>query len=233
MTKYGIDVSQWQGDIDWNVVKTDFAILRAGYGRIPSQMDVKFERNYKGAKAANIPVGAYWYSYAKSADEAREEAQAFIQIIQGKQFEYPVYFDVEEQSTLKLGRDKVSDIINAFLEEMEKNGYFAGLYMSASPLTDYTTQYVKDRYAIWVANYGVLKPAYAGQYGMWQKSSTEHIDGIKGNVDYNECYIDYPSWIKSDGRNGFEKPAEKPVETLTGTLKLSDGTTYKVTLTKE
>ena len=163
MTKYGIDVSQWQGDIDWNVVKTDFAILRAGYGRIPSQMDVKFERNYKGAKAANIPVGAYWYSYAKSADEAREEAQAFIQIIQGKQFEYPVYFDVEEQSTLKLGRDKVSDIINAFLEEMEKNGYFAGLYMSASPLTDYTTQYVKDRYAIWVANYGVLKPAYRSE----------------------------------------------------------------------
>ena len=132
MTKYGIDVYQWQGDIDWNAVKTDFAILRAGYGRIPSQMDIKFERNYKGAKAANIPVGAYWYSYAKSADEAREEAQAFIQIIQGKQFEYPVYFDVEEQSTLKLGRDKVSDIINAFLEEMEKNGYFAGLYMSHS-----------------------------------------------------------------------------------------------------
>lgn len=233
MIKYGIDVSQWQGDIDWNAVKTDFAILRAGYGKIASQMDVKFERNYKGAKAAGIPVGAYWYSYAKSVDEARQEANVFIQFLKGKQFEYPVYMDVEEQSTLSLGRDKVSDIIIAFLDEMEKNGYFAGLYMSASPLTTHTTDFVKKRFAIWVANYGVSKPNYSGQYGMWQKSSTEHIDGIKGNVDCNECYVDYPSWIKADGRNGFEKPAEKPVETLTGTLKLSNGETYKVTLTKE
>ena len=233
MVKNGIDVSQWQGDIDWNTVKTDFAILRAGYGKIASQMDVKFERNYKGAKAAGIPVGAYWYSYAKSANEAREEAKVFMQFLKGKQFEYPVYFDVEESSTLSLGRDKVSDIIIAFLDEMEKNGYFAGLYMSASPLAQFTTQYIKDRYAIWVAHYGVDKTSYTGQYGMWQYTSTGKVDGIKGNVDLNECYVDYPFCIKKDGRNGFEKVVEKPPETLTGTLKLSNGDTYKVTLTKE
>lgn len=233
MTKYGIDVSQWQGDIDWNEVRTDFAILRAGYGKIASQMDVKFERNYKGAKAAGIPVGAYWYSYAKSEDEAREEANVFMQFLKGKQFEYPVYFDVEERSTLSLGKDKVSEIIIAFLDEMEKNGYFAGLYMSASPLTDYTTQYIKDRYAIWVAHYGVDKTTYKGQYGMWQKSSTGKVSGIKGNVDLNECYVDYPRQIKADGRNGFEKVIEKPIETLTGTLTLSDGATYEVILKKK
>ena len=125
MTK-GIDVSQWQGDINWGAVNADFAILRAGYGKVKSQIDTKFEQNYKNAKAVGMPLGAYWYSYAMSANEAREEAKVFIDIIKGKQFEYPVYFDVEEAKTLALGRDKVSEIIIAFLEEMEKAGYFAG-----------------------------------------------------------------------------------------------------------
>ena len=157
-----------------------------------------------------MPLGAYWYSYAMSADEAREEAKVFLEIIKGKQFEYPVYFDVEEAKTLALGRDRVSDIIIAFLEEMEKAGYFAGLYMSASPLTTHTTEFVKKRFAIWVANYGVSKPSYSGQYGMWQYSSAGRVDGINGNVDMNECYVDYPKQIKADGKNGFEKP--KPIE---------------------
>lgn len=231
MAKYGIDVSQWQGDINWNAVQTDFAIIRAGYGKEKSQIDTKFERNYSGAKAAGIPVGAYWYSYAMSADEARQEAKVFIEALKGKQFEYPVYLDVEEAKVLQLGKDKVSDIIIAFLEEMEKAGYYAGLYMSASPLTTHTTDFVKKRFAVWVANYGVSKPNYSGQYGMWQKSSTGHMQGISGNVDINECYVDYPREIKADGKNGFAKPAITP-EVLTGTLKLSDGNTYNITLTK-
>lgn len=193
-------------------VNADFAILRAGYGRVKSQIDAKFEQNYRNAKAVGMPLGAYWYSYAMSPDEARVEARVFIDIIKGKQFEYPVYFDVEEAKALALGRDRVSDIINAFLEEMEKNGYFAGLYMSASHLTNLTTQYVKDRYAIWVAHYGVNKTTYTGQYGMWQYSSTGRVNGINGNVDMNGCYVDYPTQIKADGRNGFPKPEPKPVE---------------------
>lgn len=208
--KKGIDVSQWQGDINWGAVNADFAILRAGYGRVKSQIDTKFEQNYRNAKAVGMPLGAYWYSYAMSPDEAREEARVFLEIIKGKQFEYPVYFDVEENKALALGRDRVSDIIIAFLDEMEGAGYFVGLYMSASHLTNLTTQYVKDRFAIWVAHYGVSKTTYTGQYGMWQYSSTGRIDGINGNVDLNECYVDYPKQIKTDGRNGFEKP--QPIE---------------------
>ena len=236
MTKIGIDVSQWQGNIDWNTVKTDFAIIRVGYGKVRTQIDSKYEANYNGAKAAGIPVGAYWYSYAMSADEAREEAKVFIDLLKGKQFEYPVYFDVEEAKTLALGRDRVSDIINAFLEEMEKAGYFAGLYMSASHLTNLTTQYVKDRYAIWVAHYGVNKTTYTGQYGMWQKSSTGHIAGINGNVDVNECYVDYPAQIKADGRNGFPKPEPKPEPTPLKTIDVEitvDGVKYGGTLTEK
>lgn len=212
--KKGIDVSQWQGDINWGDVKADFAILRAGYGRVKSQIDTKFEQNYRNAKAVGMPLGAYWYSYAMSPDEAREEARVFLEIIKGKQFEYPVYFDVEENKALALGRDRVSDIIIAFLEEMEKAGCFAGLYMSASHLTNLTTQYVKDRFAIWVAHYGVNKTTYTGQYGMWQYSSAGRVDGINGNVDMDECYVDYPKMIKESGKNGFEKPKPevKPVE---------------------
>lgn len=233
MKKNGIDVSQWQGDINWGDVKTDFAIIRAGYGREKSQVDTKFEQNYNGAKAAGIPVGAYWYSYAMSADEARVEAQAFINTIKGKQFEYPVYFDVEENKVFKLGVDTVSKIIIAFLDEMEKAGYFAGLYMSASPLTQYTTQTVKDRYAIWVAHYGVSKPNYAHQYGMWQKSSQGKVVGINGYVDLDECYIDYPKLIKESGKNGFKAPISEPVVKTLDIEITIDGVKYTGTLTEK
>ena len=88
----GIDVSVHNGNVDWNRVKNsgiDFAILRAGYGKVVSQKDKKFEDNYAFAKAAGIPVGAYWYSYAKTVDEARQEAETCITILRGKKFEYP------------------------------------------------------------------------------------------------------------------------------------------------
>ncbi|HRV00009.1 MAG TPA: GH25 family lysozyme, partial [Ruminococcus sp.] len=99
-TMKGIDVSVHNGNIDWQKVKAggiQFAILRAGYGRLASQKDERFEQNYSAAKAAGVPIGAYWYSYAMSEDEARLEADVFLSIIKGKQFEFPVYYDVEEK----------------------------------------------------------------------------------------------------------------------------------------
>ena len=83
MTKSGIDVSEWQGDIDWSKVRTDFVIIRAGYGRELSQGDKRFEHNYAGAKSAGIPCGAYWYSYAMSEDEARREAAVCMEVLRG------------------------------------------------------------------------------------------------------------------------------------------------------
>ena len=95
----GIDVSVHNGTIDWQKVKDtgiDFAILRAGYGRFESQKDTKFEDNYAGAKAVGLSIGAYWYSYATTPDEAKQEAEVCISILNGKQFEYPIFFDLEE-----------------------------------------------------------------------------------------------------------------------------------------
>lgn len=208
MTKNGIDISEWQGDINWSAVDAGFVIIRAGYGREISQKDKKFERNYSGAKSEGIPCGAYWYSYATSEEEARKEAAVCLEIIKGKQFEYPIYFDVEEQKIFALGREKVSAIITAFLTELEKAGYFCGLYMSAYPLKNYVTDTVRRRYAVWVANYDVSKPDYNGQYGMWQKSSKGSVPGIVGDVDLDECYVDYPAIMKSRGDNGFPKPSD-------------------------
>lgn len=213
--KKGIDVSRWQGNIDWKKVKAagiDFAIIQAGYGRELSQKDEKFEQNYSGAKAAGVPCGAYWYSYATSEAEARKEAAVCLEVLKGKQFEYPVYYDVEEQRILSLGRDKVSAIIKAFCGELEKAGWFVGLYMSAYPLGNLTSDEVRNRYAVWVAHYGVSKPVYAGAYGIWQKSKTGIVDGISVNVDLDEAYQDYPAIIKAAGLNGYTKQTAAPVK---------------------
>lgn len=210
----GIDVSKWQGNIDWSAVKksgVQFAIIRAGYGRELSQKDEFFEKNYDGCKRNGIPCGAYWYSYATSADEAKKEAKVCLEIIKGKQFEYPIYFDIEEKKQFELGKEACTEIAKAFLEEVESAGYWVGLYMSKSFLEKYISAAVRERYAIWVAHYGVEKTTYKGQFGIWQKSSEGKVPGINGNVDLDEAYVDYPAEIKKAGLNGFKKD-EKPSE---------------------
>ena len=236
----GIDVSVHNGNIDWGKVKADgidFAILRAGYGRLEKQKDEKFEQNYAGAKAAGIPVGAYWYSYAMDEDEARLEADVFLKVIKGKQFEMPVYFDLEEKKQFDLGKEKVSAIMRAFLEKVEKAGYFVGLYGSASSLTTHTADDIKSHYTIWLAHW-VDKTNYSGAYGIWQYSEKGKVDGINGNVDLDICYKDFTTIIKGKGLNGWGKaeptptPApDKPDTTVTATIKIGDDT-YKGTLVK-
>ena len=214
MAKKGIDVSKHNGIIDWNRVKesgkVDFVMLRAGYGKLSSQKDSMFEKYYAGAKAVGLPVGCYWYSYAMTEEEARQEADAFLEVIKGKQFEYPVYYDVEEDKQFKLGKAKVSKIIRAFLERVESKDYWVGLYGSYSSLTTFTELDIRDRYAIWLAHWNVKKSPYMGQYGMWQYG-VGRIPGITGDVDVDECYEDYPTLIKDAGDNGFVKDS-KPVE---------------------
>ena len=115
MAVKGIDVSKWQGDIDFAKVKdsgVEFVIIRAGYG--DGNKDTYFEQNYKNAKAAGLHIGAYWYSYADSTEAAKKEAQAFADILSGKQLDYPVYFDIEEKIQLSQGKDFCSILITAF-----------------------------------------------------------------------------------------------------------------------
>ena len=180
----GIDVSVHNGDIDWQKVKADgieFAILCAGYGKLAVQKDKKFDDNYAGAKAAGIPVGAYWYSYAMDEDEARLEADVFLSVIKGKQFEFPVYFNLEEKKQFDLGKEKVSAIMRAFLERVKSAGYFTGLYGSASSLTTHTADDIKSRYTIWLAHW-VNQTNYSGTYAVWQYSEKSKVAGISGKT---------------------------------------------------
>ena len=104
----GVDVSKFQGAIDWKKVKEDgiqFALIRAGYGKETSQKDELFEQNYESCAANDIPCGCYWYSYALSPQEAVEEAQACLDVIRGKKFEYPVYLDIESDAQINLGKN--------------------------------------------------------------------------------------------------------------------------------
>ena len=116
MIKKGIDVSVWDGNIDFNAVKAneiDFVIIRAGYGSHSSGIDKLFEQNYYRAKKANLNVGAYWYSYAKSTKDALLEANTCMNAIKGKQFDYPIYLDVEEPYFFTNGKEFCDSIITS------------------------------------------------------------------------------------------------------------------------
>ena len=197
----GIDVSEYQGNINWSHVKADgvkFAILRAG---ISHRVDNQFANNYAECKSNGVPVGAYWYSKATTVEEAKQEAQDFLAALKGKTFEYPVYMDLEEQSQFALGKEKCSELVDAFLTVLEQAGYFVGLYCSTYYLSNYITDSIRNRYAVWVAQYND-SCTYSGNYGIWQ-SGIGTIYGIDGDCDIDHGYIDYEKIIKNAGLNGF------------------------------
>lgn len=234
----GIDVSEHNGRIDWGRVKSsgvNFAILRAGYGRIITQTDDTFERNYNNAKEVGVHVGAYWYCYATTPEDAKKEAAVCLRVLKGKKFDYPIYYDIEEKKTFATGMKNVSDIARAFCETLEDAGYFVGIYSGASAFRTYFDDDVKSRYSIWVAHWGVKKPSYDGNYGIWQRSATGSINGINGNVDLDTSYIDFPTLITSVGKNGYTAPTVTPVTPPKKTMEIrvvSEGVTYTGTVTE-
>lgn len=201
----GIDLSQHNIVSNWDDVakNVDFVILRAGYGKELSQIDKKFEEYYAECKKHNIPVGCYWYSYAKSKNEAEKEAEVFLKTIRGKQFEFPVYYDVEEYDIFKLGKKAVSEIIFTFCDTIEKAGYFTGFYSNPNFLHNVVNDTVKSRFSLWLAHWNTNTP-YC-DYGIWQKSAKGKISGINGNVDIDLCKTDFTAQIKALDLNGFSK----------------------------
>lgn len=225
MNLKGIDISKHNGSVDFDKLKNDgvkFVIIRGGYGSLEKQKDERFEDYYKKAKQSGLPVGAYWYSYAINTNEAQAEAEMCLKVIKNKQFEYPIYFDLEEPSAFKTGKKNCSEMVKAFCNLLEKSGYFAGLYMSRYYLQNYITDEVAKRYALWIAEYN-SSCNYKGDYGMWQYSSSGKVSGVKGNCDMDRCFVDYPSIIKSGGYNGFGglSPVSKPVYKVGDTVVFS------------
>ena len=213
----GIDVSVYQGKISWKDVKSDntsFALIRAGYGREVSQTDSMFAENYNGCKSVGLPCGAYWYSYAVTPDDARKEAEVFLKALRGRSFEYPVYFDMEEQRQFSLGASACTAIAEAFLSQLETAGFWAGIYSYRYALENYFTPQLLQRYAVWVAETDAAKTAYKYQYGIWQFSHKGSVKGINVPVDLNYSYIDYPSQMKSAGLNGMTAKGFSSVYTV-------------------
>ena len=214
-----IDVSHWQGNIDFNKVKNDGVkgvIIKAGGSDSGLYTDSKFNTNYTNATKVGLSVGAYYFVGAKCLSKAdgKADADRFINIIKGKKFDLPVYMDVEAPASGQ--KTKVTNAIIGFCEEMESKGYFVGVY--ASDISGFKDRInyndIKNKYTLWVARYG-SKPTYATTYGMWQYSSTGKVSGISGNVDMDESYVDFPSIIKKGGFNGYSKSNNTPTPTPT------------------
>ena len=193
MALKGIDVSEWQGTIDWRKVAKDgvqFAVIHAGYGRELSQKDKCFERNYAGARAAGIKVGAFWYSYADSVARAEQEARTCLKVLDGKHLDLPVFFDQEyEPGILKLSTKTRTDIVLKFLETIKAAGRPCGLYSSTDFITTKLQANRLTAYPLWIAEYG-SKLHYTGKVWAWQYTSKGRVAGIRGNVDCNHGYFE-------------------------------------------
>ena len=195
----GIDVSFYQGEINWYDVRDEvtFAIIRIGQGtRI---IDEQFENNYNGAKDAGVQLGAYLYCDSTDVAGAEAEANQVLQLLSGKQFEWPIYYDIEGDA---LNGD-VNGMATTFCSILQQNNYFCGIYSSASPLSTQFSQEVLSSYAIWVANYDVDQPSFDGEWGIWQYTSSGSVNGIGGNVDMDYAQINYADIIISKGFNGY------------------------------
>ena len=212
MSVRGIDVSEFQGHIDWQRVKNagiEFAMIRCGYGRFINQKDERFEENYTNAKNAGINVGTYLFSYATTPEQASLEAENCLEIIKGKQIEYPIAYDVEAPGQRNLSRERISLIADTFCNILERNGYYVSIYSNLFFLNNKLSDEIKRKYDIWLAQWSE-NPTYTGSFGMWQYSSTGTVNGITGAVDLDLSYRNYPEIISSNNLNGFTGNDETP-----------------------
>lgn len=197
-SRFGIDVSKWQGNIDWDKVREDgveFVMIRCGYrGSVTGALveDPKFLANIRGAKRAGLKVGVYFFTQAVNEVEAVEEASMVIALCDGYDLDYPIVIDSEgaggEGRADSLDVETRTKVCAAFCETIENAGYEAGVYASRSWYNANLEVDDLDDYRIWLAEYRST-PLYSGYYDMWQYTSKGKIDGIEGNVDLNISYM--------------------------------------------
>lgn len=197
----GIDVSHYQGDINWKKVKADgvrFAFIRVGYrgystGKL--MIDPYFEKNIKGATAAGIPVGVYFFSQAVNTREAREEAELTLEYIEDYDITLPVVMDVEDGSsstarTRNLSSKQVTSNIQAFCSTVKEAGYRPMIYSNSNWFIKKMDMSKLKNYDKWLAQY-YKEPFFPYKFQIWQYTGKGRVDGIKGNVDMNLCFVDY------------------------------------------
>ena len=221
MALFGIDVSDWQGLIDWEKVKAqgvDFVMLRAGYGA--GNIDKRFQRNASELNRLGIPFGVYWFSYAYTQDMARKEAEYCLNTIKPYRVEYPVCFDFEYDSDsyakkhgVKFTSTTLAALGRAFLVRIEQGGYYAMNYTNidflARGFSSFTT-----RFSTWLAQWNVKAPTKS--CSIWQYSAQVKMNGISGQVDGNYSYYDFKQIITDGGYNGLSKAPDAPIDNSSG-----------------
>lgn len=226
-----IDVSNHNGNVDFKRVKAagiDNVIIRCGYtgyGKSHTlNKDARFEENYYKAKEAGLNVGTYYFAVALNEEDAKREAAFVLELLKDKQFELPVYYDVEDEHNVNasgvlsqnmkgLSKSKLTSVTNCFCETVEKAGYFVGIYSGKSWLLSELDMSILNRYTIWLAHW-VDETDYTGDYALWQYTSSGKVDGVSTNVDMSYLYQDFASVIKRLGLNGFStqtKPTEPAI----------------------
>lgn len=212
MSKKGIDVSEFQGKIDWEKVKNDgieFAILRCGYGMdFSNQDDVEYERNANECERLGIPYGVYLMSYANTVEKARSEAKHVLRLIEGRKISLGVWYDIEDNGTSgAINKETLTNIINTFCNTIKNAGHRVGVYASLNWLENKIERIIRDNYDIWVAQY-YSKCEYEGKYIMWQHTSSGKVNGISTNVDMNILYEDLPVINNNDNNNSKTNNSE-------------------------
>ena len=229
MKEFGIDISAWQGSFDIaKAVKNEgvkFVVLKAGGADDGYYKDSQFESNYSKAKSAGIHVGAYFFSKALNTSMAKQEAKFFYEnCLQGKQFDLPVYLDVENKTQIGIGKATLTSVIKTWCEAMKSYGFLPGIYSSLSYFSSYMNDSELSGYEHWVAQWST-SCQYSG-CGMWQfGGETNYIRSNKINgqtVDQDYLLKDYPTYIKSNGLNGY--PSKQYTE---GWVKDTNGWWYR------
>ena len=217
----GIDVSVYQQKVDFEKVKKsgiEFVIIR---GAIGTRKDTMFESHYSNAKNAGLKVGCYYYTLAKNVAEAKGEADVFLSCIKGKQFEYPIYFDIEDPSLQNLGKQTLTDIVLTWCGKVQSAGYYVGIYANPDWFLNRLDLERLKGFDKWLAHW-VSVPKWDNSFGgLWQYGLTR-VDGYNGDIDGDYSYRDYEKTIKSLGLNGFGKATVTVVidgKTYTGDLK--------------
>ena len=209
----GIDISKYQGKVDFNKLKAvcNFVLIRAGYtgyGDGVQHGDPYFLVNMAGAKAAGMPWGAYWFTQAINEDEARAEARYMMGLIKDQKPEYPIYIDTELADGTgltgragRISKEQRTAVVKTFCDELEANGYFAGFYCSESWWHNNIDGKALSRYTAWIAKWSAKAPNCP--YAIWQYKNDANVPGVKNVVDMNKTSVDFPTIIKAKGLNGW------------------------------
>ncbi len=228
MNRKGLDVSEFQGVIDWDAVKNsgyEFAMIRAGYGS--GTLDKQFNRNAKECNRIGLPFGVYWFCYALSPELARQEAEACLNAISPYRLDFPICYDIEQptinyarENGINVTRQLATEFVESFCNRIEEAGYFAMFYSNRNFLDRYFDSELSKRYALWYAYYS---SCFDGtNCGIWQFSDRGRIPGIRGNVDLDISFVDYPSIICNAGLNHLNGCTSTPPKYQFYTIRSGD-----------